>query len=575
MAEDKFDPREIDFRRWLPWTQLFRSFQVALDPRKLLLAAVALLIMAVGWWLLANIFYRARAKPTWPNQYPSADFVKGSSEEQPPEQLAWKAFKQDRKSWNLLYEAAGPEPAETDAGDLAEGPKEFDKIQIHLDKGETRFEIDGKQYEVRGKPYGQLRTWPWFEDRGPNPLLLVSGKTGLPWQQGHFWDWFSRYEVPVLLEPLVKFLRPVFYLLNPNASFVDGLYFFLVIAWTLATWAIFGGAITRMAAVQVARNEKIGLSEAMRFTLSRWRSYFFASFAFLLGIAFFVVLLAIFGLFHLIPVFGEIWDGLLWPVVLILGLLMSLLLVGLVGWPMIHATLSTEGSDSFDALSRSLSYVYQRPWSYLWYAVVALAYGAAVVFFVGFMGSLTVYLGKWGVGLTPGSTQFNRDPAYLFVYAPTSFGWRELLLEGSPVVANSSVVAQPVVDQYVQGNFRPWNYIGAGLMWFWLTLLFLMIVGFGYSYFWSASTIIYLLMRQKVDDTELDEVYLEEEDAEEAYSAPVTPPTEVPAAGGTGVTMVEPPSLVRSTTATTPASSGAEPATPSAGDGPTGDGASS
>ena len=36
-------------------------------------------------------------------------------------------------------------------------------------------------------------------------------------------------------------------------------------------------------------------------------------------------------------------------------------------------------------------------------------------------------------------------------------------------------------------------------------------IGFGYSYFWTAATIIYFLMRQKVDDTDLDEVYLEED----------------------------------------------------------------
>ena len=50
--------------------------------------------------------------------------------------------------------------------------------------------------------------------------------------------------------------------------------------------------------------------------------------------------------------------------------------------------LSAEGSDSFDALSRCYSYVLQKPWSYIWYAAVALVYGAIVVFFVGLMGSL-------------------------------------------------------------------------------------------------------------------------------------------------------------------------------------------
>ena len=43
-------------------------------------------------------------------------------------------------------------------------------------------------------------------------------------------------------------------------------------------------------------------------------------------------------------------------------------LVGLVGYPMMYTTLSVEGdqSDTFDALSRSVNYVYQAPWQYIW-----------------------------------------------------------------------------------------------------------------------------------------------------------------------------------------------------------------
>src|SRR5260370_40155755 len=56
MAEEKTDAREVAWRHLFPWTELFRGFQVALDPNKLLLAAAGLFFMAVGWWLLAVIF---------------------------------------------------------------------------------------------------------------------------------------------------------------------------------------------------------------------------------------------------------------------------------------------------------------------------------------------------------------------------------------------------------------------------------------------------------------------------------------------------------------------------------------
>src|SRR5262249_58778459 len=111
-----------------------------------------------------------------------------------------------------------------------------------------------------------------------------------------------------------------------------------------------------------------------------------------------LVFLMIFGLFHLIPLFGDVVvDGLGWPLVLLAGLAMAVVLVGLVGWPMMYGTISAEGSDSFDALSRSYSYVYQSPWNYMWNCLVAVGYGTVVVFFVGFMGSMVIYMAKWGV----------------------------------------------------------------------------------------------------------------------------------------------------------------------------------
>jgi hypothetical protein len=591
MAEERFEPREINFRQWLPFTQLFRGFWVALDHKKLLLAAAGILIMACGWWVLAVAFINAYGD--------APSFGSGNYQDH-----QWSEFEKARRQWRLLYEAAGPAPIQADANDLATSATEFSIMQEQFARlnresqtkslEELRQQANGEieRGELKGDaaksaelwfhrpslPHGKLRNWPWFENRGPNPFLLVSGKAGqsdaegpahyVPWQRGQFVDWFVQDQVPVLIEPLVKFLRPVFYLLHPDAGFTGRLYFLLVIAWTLATWALFGGAITRIAAVEVARNEKIGLTESLRYTLSRWRSYLFASFAPLVGIAVFVVLLMIFGLFNLIPIFADFWDGLLWGIVLGLGLVMAIVLIGLVGWPMIHATLGAEGSDSFDALSRCYSYVLQKPWSYLWYVIVALVYGAIVVFFVGFMGSLMVYLGKWGVAQTPFTQVAHRDPSYLFVYAPTSFGWRDLLLQGSEV---STEPGGPAA--YIATHFRPWNYIGAGLVAAWLYIVFLMIVGFGYSYFWSASTIIYLLMRRKVDDTELDEVYLDEEDSEEPYSAPIPASSSSAPTGAAGtppIQMVEPPSL-RPTSAVVSAPSSAsttvETTAPSPGDG--------
>ena len=112
---------------------------------------------------------------------------------------------------------------------------------------------------------------------------------------------------------------------------------------------------------------------------------------------------------------------------------MVVLLVGLVGYPLMYTTLSVDGTDTFDALSRTYNYVFQAPWNFLWYSLVAIFYGAVVTFFVIFAGSLSVYMGKWAVSQAPLSQRLHREPDYLFLYAPETFGWKQLFLKGGPI----------------------------------------------------------------------------------------------------------------------------------------------
>jgi hypothetical protein len=237
----------------------------------------------------------------------------------------------------------------------------------------------------------------------------------------------------------------------------------------------------------------------------------------------------------LIPILGDVADSVAWPFLMLLGFGQAILLIGLVGYPLMYATISAEGSDTFDALSRSYNYVLQSPWNYIWYSLVAVIYGAVLVFFVGFMGSMVVYLTKWSVGHTPGTAHV-RQVDHLFVYAPTSFGWRDLLVH-VPGLENPSDNAAR--DLYVQKTFSWWNYLSAFFVSLWVTLIFLLVVGFAYSYYFTAFTQIYFLMRRKVDDVELDEVYLEEDEPEEPHLPPM--PTSSAPPGGTTLPIVEAP----------------------------------
>ncbi len=614
MAEDRAEPREATWRTLMPWTELFRGFQIALDLNKLLLAAAGLVATAAGWWLLAFVFgagYKA-TPPVWT----SGTTVNEDSRKE------WRKFKSELDDWNLMHKAAGvgtsaKATARVEAVDLADSVEEYAQInnavkarddalaritpeQILKIEETSKLTLDAallkQSLEKEGidpakasrdarllgtvKPSSLMATMPWFEDRGPNPFMLATGQMPAAWETGHFWEWFAFGQAPVLIEPLVKFLRPIIYFFSPQASGTARFYFLCVMIWTLAVWSLFGGAITRIAAVQIARNERIGMSEAVRFTMKRLVYYVTAPLfplVFVLGL---LILMIIFGYFFMIPMFGDVVvAGLFWWGMIGFGLLMAIALVGLVGWPLMAATISTEGTDSWEAVSRSYTYVFQKPWQYVWYSLVAICYGAAVVFFIGFMGSFMVYLSKWGVSQTFGIRAADREPSFLFVYAPTSFGWRTLLLDGVVVdqqkLVQDGEIRPSVYNKYVgydetykgADKLTWYNKIGAGLVAVWVGLLFLLVLGFGYSFFWSSATIIYLLMRKNVDTAELDEVYLEEDDQEGAYGGPLAPPpapaapAPAPAPKTTQLHMVEAP-LLKAPAPVTPAVATPSPTAP-------------
>jgi hypothetical protein len=497
MAEERNGTPEGEARTYWAWTELFRTFQVALDPKKLVLAAAGIFLMFVGWWLLALIFDSARSEPRR-SDYDTAYYQKRNSELTPAqaEAAAVEAYHRDLREYQTFYALAG--------------------------HGDTT--ADAPEWK---RHTGDLRIPPWDENRGPNPFLLVTGQEPNDWRGNRgVIDWLLRDQVPVLIEPLFKFLRPIGLLLHPGTGGVTRFYLLLVTLWTLATWAFFGGAITRLAAVQLAGKDRPGLIETLRFVSARYVSYLSAPLVPLVFVALIVVLFVVYGLvLHLWPVLGDVLDSVAFPILVLLGFGQAVLLVGLVGYPLMYATVSAEGSDTFDALSRSYNYVFQSPWNYIWYSLVAVVYGAVLVFFVVFMGSFVVYLTKWSLSQTPFTDYFSsRRVDNLFAYAPESFHWRELL------------VTNPT-------DLKWWSQISAFTVSLWVTLIFLMMIGFAYSYYFSAFTMVYLLMRRKVDDTEIDEVYLEEDEPEEPLLPPAPPPPPAPAGTSQPLQMVEAPTL--------------------------------
>src|SRR5262249_14187790 len=152
-------------------------------------------------------------------------------------------------------------------------------------------------------------------------------------------------------------------------------------------------AITRAVVVQLAREEAISLGSAVRHAGKRWKSYFAAPLFPLAAAAAASIPAFFIGLLMRVSL---VIGGLLWPIALLSGLISAIMLVGLsVGWPLMHAAVSTEGSDSFDALSRSYSYVYQRPIHYLFYAGSATILGSLGLLVVKIFAAAVQTLAAW------------------------------------------------------------------------------------------------------------------------------------------------------------------------------------
>ncbi len=271
-------------------------------------------------------------------------------------------------------------------------------------------------------------------------------------------------------------------------------YSLLCVLWGLLVWSFAGGAVTRDAVVQLASGERVGWGGMLGCVRARWRAYAWAPLLPMIGVLLGAAAIALLGLLLMSWNGGLLVAGVLWPLVLVGGFLMTLLLIGLAfGWPLMFATISAEeGGDSFDALSRSYAYVFQRPLHYLFYVAVATGIGALGWFLVsGFAQSL--------LHLTQGAACCGSGGRFTFLADPVPH----------------------VAYQFAGGEgTRHLGWLADLLIQTWNDCVRLLAVGYLYSYFWVSASGIYLLLRRDVDDTELDEVRLEEGETEEAFGLP-------------------------------------------------------
>jgi len=557
MADEPLTIRGINWRETFPFTHLFRAFRIAIHPSKIVLALIMLLLLYSGGRVLDALWrakdravpgevaryevfqrrphvgetfadYRNKTRNAIeysyaetllkykivPNQASAieaahnGDYLSDVKAEIKKERdnakgnavKARDAAKRDAAKLSSAQQSAIEKAADdnytaTVRAAYDQAYAEYDQARQIKNGGlfDYFFEYESNQISevVRG-----VRRWNWFGEQHVEDATdqNVAG----------YLD--QAYGEPGVIQSIFRFFTvgPL-WLLSQHP-----LYFVLFGSIFLVLWAIFGGAISRIAAVHVAREEKVSIRSALRFSFSKFLSFLFAPIIPLMIILVVGLVLTIGSLLGNLPFLGPIIIGAFFFLALAAGFVMALVLLGLLGgFNLMYPTIAVEGSDSFDAISRSFSYLYARPWRLAFYTVISIVYGALTYLFIRLFIQLMLILTHKFVGLGIYTHADSTAPLW-----PTMWP--------SPTSAARLSYDIDFLALDVGGH------VGAFLISFWVYLVIAILGAFVISFYFSANTIIYYLMRREVDATELDDVYLEQIDDEFAEPTPAVSPSSDP-----------------------------------------------
>jgi hypothetical protein len=303
-------------------------------------------------------------------------------------------------------------------------------------------------------------TWPWREPVALIGASLSGGPPGAPMNLA------ARFvSQSPLLNVWTRLTTPFRKLVLDDLTLVETLYLTLLCGWSLAVWALFGGAIVRICGLALAQEHRLSLVSAVWFASARWPAYAAAPILPVLGALVAVVPLFVVGVITRLD-FLLALASFFWPLALLAGLLMAILLLGLaVGWPLMWAAIAVEETDSWDAVSRGYSYVFEHPLRLLFYVVVGTLFGILCTVLFNLVAdaaySLSLLPVRWGLGETQSLELDSLD----------SFGSRAI--------------------------------VG-----FWAGVVEMLKIAFQVGFFWANVAAIYLLMRRVTDSVEMDEISL-------------------------------------------------------------------
>ena len=316
----------------------------------------------------------------------------------------------------------------------------------------------------------------------------------------------------------------------------------------ISIWSYFGGAIARIAAYEIAKDgERIETRKALQFSRKKFWSFFWAPLICVIGLLFFAMCNWAGGFVGKLLDFvyvGAPLVAFLLPLALLSGFIMTLILVGtFTGMPLFAPAVAAEGTDSFDAVSRGFSYVYSRPWHYLWYQAVSSVYGyiciGFVIIFAITMCHLGLKTGELGFEVcgawVPDKTKDANAKSAFHEVADSSWGlilskehrdcsrysWELSSIASAPhpygrLMVISNQIVKPTYGKHpLSGDHN----IAAFMITLWLAITLGLALGYVVSYFISQQTMIYYILRKKVDGIEMNEVFEEAEEESKAAEA--------------------------------------------------------
>jgi len=324
--------------------------------------------------------------------------------------------------------------------------------------------------------------------------------------------------------------------------------YLLYFGWAFLLWAFFSAALTRIAAMRIAREESLSTAQALGFALRKCIANIIAL-LFVPAVVFFfyfIVNTLIVGSLSSIPYVGSLFLALFSPVVLVTSAAITFFVaLGLLGFNLCSAAIATEASDAFDGISRAWGFILSRPWQFLLTNGLIVAFLAIFLFFGGLFVRVSVgSLSTGGLGLGSKAVQIDAAEAATLTGDPRyETGAKKLVLPGKGEYLYKRAVLRDdahsgahylqaqldghAVDVLTYIKKREWGllyYIG-GIAFYLVGGLKLLVLAFALNYFFAGQTAIYFLLRYDVDGDDYSEINLDIDEDGDPFNLPNLPAT--------------------------------------------------